>query len=230
LAIQYQLQLDEINAKRDEEEQKKLDDAVIKEQERIAKNNEIRKADYENKKQLEEEQTKKQKEESDARIALDKAEKEAKENNLKKISELLGNLSDLVGKQTAVGKAFAIAQATIDTYLGATKAYSALANIPVVGPVLGGIAAGAAIATGIKNVKSILAVKVPGGGGGGSVPSAGNIPAIAPPLPPQLATQTINAGQINQLASATARAYVVESDVSGNQERINRLNRASRIN
>jgi hypothetical protein len=85
LGKQYQIQLDAINAKRDEDEQKKLDDAVIKEQERIAKNNEIRKADYENKKKLEEEQTKKQKEESDARIALDKAEKEAKENNLKKI-------------------------------------------------------------------------------------------------------------------------------------------------
>jgi hypothetical protein len=55
-------------------------------------------------------------------------------------------------------------------------------------------------------------------------------PAPPPPLPPQLATQTINGAQINQLASATARAYVVESDVSGNQERINRLNRASRIN
>jgi len=230
LGNQFQIQQDEINAKRDEEEQKKLDEAQKKEEERIAKNNETRKQQYEVKKQLEEEQTKKQKEESDARIALDKAEKEARENNLTKISALLGSLSDLVGKQTKAGKAFAVAQATIDTYLAATKAFSSLANIPIVGPVLGGIAAGAAIASGIKNIKNILAVKVPGGGGGGSVPSSGNIPSIAPPLPPQLNTQMINGAQVNQLASATARAYVVESDVSGNQERINRLNRASRIN
>jgi hypothetical protein len=227
---QYQIKIDEINLKRDEEEQKKLDDAVIKEQERIAKNNEIRKADYENKKKLEEEQTKKQKEESDARIALDKAEREARENNLTKISSLLGNLSDLIGKQTGSGKAFAVAQATIDTYLSATKAYQSMSGIPVIGPALGAVSAGVAIATGIKNVKSILSVKVPGGTGGGSVPSGGNVPTITPPLPPQLNTQLINGNQVNQLASATARAYVVESDVSGNQERINRLNRASRIN
>lgn len=230
LGNQFQIQQDEINAKRDEEDQKKLDEAQLKEEERIKKNNETRKQQYEVKKQLEEEQTKKQKEESDARIALDKAEKEARENNLTKISSLLGNLSDLIGKQTGAGKAFAVAQATIDTYLSATKAYQSMSGIPVIGPALGAVSAGVAIATGIKNVKSILAVKVPNGAGGGSAPSGGNVPSITPPLPPQLATQTINAGQVNQLASATARAYVVESDVSGNQERINRLNRASRIN
>jgi hypothetical protein len=54
--------------------------------------------------------------------------------------------------------------------------------------------------------------------------------SLTPPLPPQLNTQMINGGQVNQLASATARAYVVEADVSGGQERIQRLNRASRIN
>ena len=230
LGKQYQIQLDAINAKRDEEAQKQLDEAQKKEEERTAKNNETRKQQYELKKKLEEEQTKKQKEESDARIALDKAEKEARENNLTKISSLLGNLSDLIGKQTGAGKAFAVAQATIDTYLSATKAYQSMSGIPVIGPALGAVSAGVAIATGIKNVKSILSVKVPNGAGGGSAPSGGNVPAITPPLPPQLETQTINAGQVNQLASATARAYVVESDVSGNQERINRLNRASRIN
>jgi hypothetical protein len=172
-----------------------------------------------------------QAEESKARIALDKAEREARENNLTKISSLLGSLSDLIGKQTGAGKAFAVAQATIDTYLSATKAYQSMAGIPVIGPALGAVSAGVAIATGIKNVKSILSVKVPGNaGGGGSAPSNANVPTVAPPLPPQLSTQMINGAQVNQLASATARAYVVESDVSGNQERINRLNRASRIN
>jgi len=40
----------------------------------------------------------------------------------------------------------------------------------------------------------------------------------------------LDQNQVNQMASATARAFVVESDVSGNQERIRRLNRAARIN
>jgi len=39
----------------------------------------------------------------------------------------------------------------------------------------------------------------------------------------------LNQGQINQLSSATNRAFVLESDVTGNQERIQRLNRAARI-
>ena len=96
----------------------------------------------------------------------------------------------------------------------------------------GAVAAGAAIASGIKNVKSILAVKVPGGAGGGSAPSGGsvpNAPSVQAPIQPQLASTLINQGQVNQIGSAAARAYVVESDVSGNQERIQRINRAARI-
>jgi hypothetical protein len=175
---------------------------------------------------------KKAKELSDAKIELDNKEAKAREDNLTKISGLLGNLSDLIGKQTGVGKAFAIAQATIDTYLSATKAYQSLSGIPVVGPALGAVAAGAAIASGVKNVKSILAVKVPGGGGGGSAPSGGsvpNAPSVQAPITPQLASTLINQAQVNQIGSAAARAYVVESDVSGNQERIQRINRAARI-
>ena len=181
--------------------------------------------DEANKKDLE-----KAKAASDAKIELDNKEAKAKEDNLAKISGLLGNLSDLVGKQTGAGKALAIAQATIDTYLSATKAYQSLAGIPVVGPALGAVAAGAAIATGIKNVKSILAVKVPGAsGGGGSAPTGGNIGNVAPPIPPQLGSTILNQAQVNEIGSAASRAYVVESDVSGNQERIQRINRAARI-
>lgn len=172
----------------------------------------------------------KAKELSDARIQLDNAEAKAREDNLAKISGLLGNLADLVGKQTGVGKAFAIAQATIDTYLSATKAYQSLSGIPVVGPALGAVAAGAAIASGIKNVKSILAVKVPGGGGGGSAPTGASVPTTpTAPIAPALGSTLINQAQVNQIGSAAARAYVVESDVSGNQERIQRINRAARI-
>jgi hypothetical protein len=63
---------------------------------------------------------------------------------------------------------------------------------------------------------------VGGGGGGGTQANA--------PLTPQAQTTSLNQGQINQLASATTRAFVLESDVSGNQERIRRINRAARIN
>lgn len=70
-----------------------------------------------------------------------------------------GNLSALSKSQNsklaAIGKAAAIAQATINTYQAATAAYSSLASIPYVGPALGAAAAAAAIAAGLANVAQI---------------------------------------------------------------------------
>jgi hypothetical protein len=173
-----------------------------------------------------------QKTESENRIKQDELERKTKIDSAKAIGDSLGQLSELVGKQTATGKALGVAQALINTYIGASEVLRAKSVLPEpIGTISKVINVATIIATGIKSVKAIIGTKVPnaGGGGGGGV-STPSIPAITPPLPPQLNTQLINGGQVNQLASATARAYVVESDVSGNQERINRLNRASRIN
>ena len=231
LGKQYQIQQDEINAKRDEVEQKKLDDAVAKEQERIANNNKIRATEYENKQRKEKELTEFTKQQADERIKQDELERKTKIDSAKAIGDALGQLSDLVGKQTATGKALGVAQALINTYIGASEVLRAKSVLPEpIGTISKVLNVATIIATGIKSVKAIIGTKVPNAGGGGGSVSTPSIPAVTPPLPPQLATQTINAGQVNQLASATARAYVVESDVSGNQERINRLNRASRIN
>ena len=55
----------------------------------------------------------------------------------------------------AVGKAAAIAKATIDTFTGAQAAFTSLAGIPIVGPALGTAAAAAAIAAGLARVAQI---------------------------------------------------------------------------
>jgi hypothetical protein len=248
LGKQYQIQLDEINAKRDADAQKALDDAQIKEQERIAKNNEIRKAEYDKKIQAEKDQTAKEKEESDKRIAIAQAERDAKISAFESIGNSLNILSDLVGKNTEAGKGFAIASLIIEQATAIAKIITntqvANAKSIALSPLTGGqpfvaintISAGLSIASSIASVvKGIRAIRGANAKSGGGGASGGGAPllgggTVAPPLPPQLETQSINAGQVNQLASATARAYVVESDVSGNQERINRLNRASRIN
>jgi hypothetical protein len=62
-------------------------------------------------------------------------------------------------KLAAIGKAAAIAQATMDTYAAATASYKALAGIPIIGPVLGAAAAAAAIAAGVANIGHIAGVK-----------------------------------------------------------------------
>lgn len=80
-------------------------------------------------------------------------------NKLDLASGALGNIAKIAGEESAIGKGASIAQATIDTYKSATSAYSAMAGIPVVGPALGAIAAGAAVAAGIANVKKIVSTK-----------------------------------------------------------------------
>jgi hypothetical protein len=52
-------------------------------------------------------------------------------------------------------KEFAIADALMNTYLSATKAYQSMVGIPVVGPALAVIASGAAIVQGMKAVEQI---------------------------------------------------------------------------
>lgn len=76
-------------------------------------------------------------------------------------SQAFNMLADAAGKETELGKAAAVAQATINTYQAATAAYSAMAGIPVVGPALGAAAAALAVATGLMNVKKIVSTKTP---------------------------------------------------------------------
>ena len=73
------------------------------------------------------------------------------------------NLKSALGEQSSIYKASAIATATIDTYKAATGAYAAMASIPYVGPVLGAVAAGAAIVAGLANVNAIRSAREQGG-------------------------------------------------------------------
>lgn len=91
------------------------------------------------------------------KIAIDKSVEDAK---LQSFQSVFGQIKGLVGEQTALGKAAAIAETTINTYMAAQKAYSAMAAIPVVGPALGAVAAAAAIASGLMNVAKISSTDV----------------------------------------------------------------------
>lgn len=85
----------------------------------------------------------------------------AKEQNMrfKSANDFFTQLAELQSSKSKtmsrIGKAAAIAQATIKTYESATSAYSAMAGIPYVGPALGAAAAAAAVAAGLANVQAI---------------------------------------------------------------------------
>lgn len=69
-------------------------------------------------------------------------------------ADMAGQLSKLLGEESAAGKAFATVQATINTYLGATKAIAE-------GGIWGIAQAAIVIAAGLKQVMSINKVKEP---------------------------------------------------------------------
>jgi len=180
-----------------------------------------------------------EKELSDARVEISKKEAAARAENAQKISATLKNAAKAIGEHTVAGKAAAIAATTIDTYMSATAAFKSLAGIPVVGPVLGAVAAAAAIVAGLKNVKSILAVKAPEIPGGSSEPGFVNIPSPGAPATgggamPSLggggAMPSLGGGGTPSLGGGgggigdggggqTIRAYVVERDISDAQSR-----------
>lgn len=173
---------------------------------------------------------------TDARLKLFDLEKQGQLSLLSEYANVAGGIAQLVGQNTAAGKALGIAQATIDTYVSTSAMYKqASANpITILNPAYPYIVAASSVIAGLARVKAIASVKVPYSGGGGSSPSvaAPNISTSAPIRPSLPLTQTITqlqSGSINQLQNASVRAYVVESDITSGQERIRRLNRAARL-
>lgn len=98
---------------------------------------------------------------ADTALIQSKYEK-AKEDNTKArvnaeltmTAGLAGQMSSLLGEESAVGKAFGVVQATINTYIGATKALAQ-------GGILGIAQAAVVIAFGMKQVASIAKQKEP---------------------------------------------------------------------
>ncbi len=169
-----------------------------------------------------------EKEFGEQKIALRAAHKQ---QELDIVGGMAGQLSNLLGKQTAAGKAAAVAGATIDTYSAAWKAFSNAQKNPIsiIGPAYPYISAGLAVAGGLANIKNILSVPAPGGGGG-STPTAGSVPT---PITPQQQSTMLNSASIqgvgNAAGAGAGRSFVLDTDIKDNQERQARINRAARL-
>lgn len=146
--------------------------------------------------------------------SIEDKKKKAQQDALSETASTLGQISKLFGEQTAAGKAAAIAQATIDTYLSAQKAYQATVGVPVVGPVLAPINAGIAIAAGIKNIKAIASVKTPNGGGNNEVPNIATESGAKAQVPSFNVVGNSGVNQLAQIQQQPVQAYVVSGSVT----------------
>ena len=139
-----------------------------------------------------------------AQLAIDNANAQ-----LEAYSGLAGALSSLAGEN----KELAIAQAVIDTYVGANKALAQ-------GGALGFISAAAIITTGLANVRKIMQTDVGSGGSGGTV-------AAETPAPQMLSGSfALSATQPEQ---QPIQAFVVTDDMTNSQDKLAAIRRRATI-
>ena len=179
----------------------------------------------------EEERTRLLNENSEARRTIDEKEKEHKLANLDLVANAADAASDLIGKNTLVGKSLAIASATISTYEGAQKAYTSQMSVPdVSAPVRAAIAAGIAIVQGLARVKAILSVKVPtksGGGAGGAAPAL-SAPQINSTMLSADLTKVQDVRVTNQ-QNQVVKTYITDRDLTTNQQKQDFLKKLGEI-
>lgn len=130
-----------------------------------------------------------------------------------------GKISELAGKNSKIGKAFAVGQALINTYQGITAELQTKTVTPFeIGLKIANVATIAGI--GFKAVKSILSTNPMSGGGGGASPSSsgGGGASSAPQF------NLVGQSSTNQLSQTIAnqqkqpiKTYVVAGDVTTQQ-------------
>jgi hypothetical protein len=182
--------------------------AALTEQENLIKNNTVL---------SEEERTKALADNTKARIELTKAESEYRIAQAQEVGNALGALGDLVGKQTAAGKALGIAQALINTYIGVTEILRQKSVLPSPADYIAkAINVAATLASGFKAVKAITSVKVPGGGGGGNTPAGFGTAGGASPSFNVVGNSGVNAlaQTIGTQTQKPLQAYVVAQNVT----------------
>lgn len=146
-----------------------------------------------------------------------------KNQKLKAIGQTFGQVANILGKNSAAGKAAAIAAATINTYQGVTQVWKNDSVLPEPFATIQKVVSTATVlASGLKTVQKIKSVPKPKGVKGGDSGGGGSVSGGRPAAP---AFNIVGGSGTNQLADTIAeasnkpsRSYVVSSDVSTAQE------------
>jgi hypothetical protein len=151
---------------------------------------------------------------SDVSVEISEEEFKQKMTAAMGYAHSLQSVSNVIGQETAAGKAMAVAASLISTYASIAGQLKAFSGVPVPGYAIAqAIATGA---VGLANVKKIISTKVPksSGGGGASVGAVAATPQ-APSFNIVGATETSQLAEaIGEQTQEPVQAYVVANDVT----------------
>lgn len=112
-------------------------------------------------------------------------------------------------------KSIAKISTVFNTASAAMNAYNSMAGIPIVGPVLGGIAAAAAIAMGLLQIKNIENEEI----SGSDVSSSVSAPSALTQAPVEYTRNLLGNKETDELNNPV-KCYVVESDITSAQTKV----------
>jgi len=167
---------------------------------------------------------------------IDNAERLLKQENASAIGDILGALSGLAEQGTALQKVLALSQVAIDTGIAISGLTASTSAPSADNLATGGISGFAKYAGGIIKILANIAQarniinSVPGGGSASS-PSI-SVPTADAPITPNFipnAPTALDQTSINAIGNINTRAFVVESDITGSQKRIRRIENSARI-
>jgi len=163
--LKFKKQLESITEE-EQKEQARIEAEQEKNNEEVRKRNEKERKELAEAEIQQEENNQKVREKNAKKAADKEVEIEKKKDELigKLLQKVTGDRIDANKLYTSIFKKGAFAETLVNAKAGATAAYKAMAGIPIVGPVLGGIAAAAVYAYGLAQAAGINAIGFAKGG------------------------------------------------------------------
>jgi len=173
----------------------------------------------------------------EAKKRINELEVDAKQAQIETLKGFIGNLGAAFEQGTVASKTAAIAEIGINTALGyiqgldiaqkGAKGTGPLA--PFTMPIFYASQILAVIGAVGKAKQALSGVKGGGGVGGTIAPPSLNTASPMTPAIPTAQTTNISQQSINQLGNQAVKAYVIESDVTSNQQRIEAIRQRARF-
>jgi hypothetical protein len=208
-----------------------LDAQLAREEERLRLENEIREKyaqeDLEREKEIADALAKVEEDNVKAVKEAENAKRKLREDGLTAAGSILGAIDQLVTasgnnskEAVALQKTLAVAQIAIDTAKAIVGAIAQAQSVPYPGNLVAIATGVAAVVAGIASAVSTLnSANVPGGSA--ATPTAPQV-ATAPAIQ-QATAGTTELGGVEQAQLAPIQAYVVETEVTGNQNNVNQI-------